>query len=183
MFGTVLTTIVTLMHVYVFWRASSVPFLKRQVTLKFIIGSCIALWMIFYLGRVFGHGGTGALAKTLELFGMNWMAVLFLTSVTLLTVDFVTCFGFLLPRLSPSLRGLALVAGGVLSVIALFQGLRPPVVQNYEVYLSDLPDVPEQPLPANRAPRAVKPEPLNMVLRVILRNMLRYCDFIRHSPY
>ena len=128
------------MHIYVFWRASSVPFLKRQVPLKFIIGSCIALWMVFYFGRVYGHGGTGTLARILELLGMNWMAVLFLTSVTLLTVDFVTCFGFLLPRLSPSLRGLALVAGGVLSVIALFQGLRPPVVQNHDVYLSDLPD-------------------------------------------
>ena len=33
-----------------------------------------------------------------------------------------------------------MVTGGVLSVIALFQGLRPPVVKNYEVYLSGLPD-------------------------------------------
>ncbi len=100
----------------------------------------MTLWMVFYFGRVIGHGGTGAFARILELLGMNWMAVLFLTSVTLFIVDIFTFFGFLLPKLSPSLRGLALIAGGVLSMIALFQGLRPPVVQNYEIYISDLHD-------------------------------------------
>jgi predicted MPP superfamily phosphohydrolase len=139
-FGIVLTTAVTLMHVYVFWRASSVPFLKRHVSRKLLIGAGIALWAVFYFGRVYGHGGAGALASTLELFGMNWMAVLFLASVSLFAVDLVTGFGFFMPRLAPSLRGLALAAGGLLSAIALVQGLRPPVVQNYEVYLSELPD-------------------------------------------
>ena len=42
-------------------------------------------------------------------------------------------------RIAPSLRGWALVAGGVLSTIALVQGLRAPVVQNYEVQLAGLP--------------------------------------------
>ena len=140
MFGTVLTVAVTLMHVYVFWRASSVPLLKRHVSRKLLIVVGVALWAVFYSGRVLGHGGTGTLAMTLEFLGMNWMAVLFLASVSLLAIDIVTGFGFLLPRLAPSLRGLALAAGGLLSMIALVQGLRPPVVQNYEVYLSGLPD-------------------------------------------
>ncbi len=139
MFGIVLTCAVTLMHLYVFWRAGSVPFLKRHVPRKFLIGACLALWALFYAGRVFGHGGTGTLAVTLEFLGMNWMVVLFLASVFLLAIDLVTGFGFLLPRQAPSLRGLALAAGGVLSVVALVQGFRPPVVQNYEVYLSGLP--------------------------------------------
>jgi predicted MPP superfamily phosphohydrolase len=69
---------------------------------------------------------------------MNWMAVLFLVFVSLLAMDFITGFGFLMPRQAPSLRGIALVAGLVLSLIALFQGLRPPVVQDYEVHLSGL---------------------------------------------
>ena len=81
-----------------------------------------------------------ALAAALELFGMTWMGVLFLVFVSLLAIDFITGFGLLLPRLAPSLRGLALLAGGLLSAIALIQGLRPPVVQNYEVYLAGLPD-------------------------------------------
>ena len=140
MFGNFLTFAVTLMHVYVFWRAGSVPFLARHIPRKLLIGAGMALWAGFFLGRVLGHGGTGALARALELFSMNWMAMLFLVFVSLLATDFVTGFGLLLPRLAPSLRGLALAAGGVISVIALIQGLRPPVVQKYEVHLSGLPD-------------------------------------------
>ncbi|MDH3567771.1 MAG: metallophosphoesterase, partial [Desulfobacteraceae bacterium] len=56
-------------------------------------------------------------------------------------IDLATLFGFLMPRLSPSLRGWAFLVGVVLSAIALFQGLRPPVVEKYEVSLSSLPDV------------------------------------------
>ena len=68
------------------------------------------------------------------------MAVLFLTFVPLLAVDLITFFGFLLPKVSPSLRGWALVLGVVLSGIALFQGLRPPVIREYEVSLPGLPN-------------------------------------------
>ncbi len=128
------------MHIYVFWRAASVPFVNRHVPRKILIGAGVILWAIFFFGRVIGHGGTGVLAGTLEFLGMNWMAVLFLTFIPLLAIDLVTLFGFLMPRLSPSLRGWALLVGVVLSVIALFQGLRPPVVEKYEVSLPGLPD-------------------------------------------
>ena len=140
MFGTILISICTLMHVYVFWRAASVPFLTQHIPLKFLIGAGVILWAIFLFGRMVGHGGTGALAGTLELLGMTWMAMLFLTFISLLAADLVTLFGFLMPRLAPSLRGWALVAGGALSLIALFQGLRAPVVQRYEVSLPGLPN-------------------------------------------
>jgi hypothetical protein len=139
-FGFILIFAITLMQIYVFWRATSVPALKRRVSTKLLIGAGMVLWAGFFFGRIYGHHGTGSLAKYLELFGMNWMAVLFLLFVSLLTMDFATGFGFLLPRLAPSLRGTALIAGLVLSLVALFQGLRPPVIQNYEVYLSGLAD-------------------------------------------
>ena len=139
MFGTILLLAVTLMHFYVFWRISSVPFLRRHVSRRFLIVTGVLFWAVFSFGRFFGHGGTGALAKTLELFSMDWMAVMFLTTVSLLAIDLVTGFGLLLPRLSPSLRGFALIAGGILSLVALLQGLRSPVVQEYEVRLSGLP--------------------------------------------
>ena len=140
MFGFILIFTITLMHIYVFWRAASVPVLKRYVSRKLLIGAGLVLWAGFFLGRVYGHHGIGPLAKPLELLGMNWMAVLFLLFVSLLAMDLVTGFGFLVPRQAPSLRGIALVAGLVLSLIALFQGLRPPVVQDYEVHLSGLAD-------------------------------------------
>jgi hypothetical protein len=128
------------MHLYVFWRAASVPFVDRHVPRKILIGAGVILWAIFFLGRVVGHGGTGVLAGTLEFLGMNWMAVLFLIFICLLALDLATLFGLLMPRLSPSLRGWALLVGLGLSVIALFQGLRPPVVEKYEVHLPGLPE-------------------------------------------
>jgi predicted MPP superfamily phosphohydrolase len=117
-----------------------VPFVKRHVALKVLIGTGFILWVMFFLGRVIGHGGTGVLAGILEFLGMNWMAVLFLIFVSLLAIDLVTLFGFLVPRLSPSLRGCALLFGLGISAIALFQGLRPPVVEKYEVSLPGLPE-------------------------------------------
>ena len=140
MFGTILISACTVMHVYVFWRAASVPFIDRHVPRKVLIGTGVILWAVFFFGRVMGHGGTGDLAGTLEFLGMNWMGVLFLTFIPLLSIDLVTLFGFLMPRLSPSFRGWALLAGGVFSAIALFQGLRPPVVEKYEVNLPGFPD-------------------------------------------
>jgi len=127
------------MHLYVIWRASSVPFVNHLLSRKLLIGIGIVLWGGLLSARVFGHGGTGGLAAAAELFGMTWIAVLFLASVSLLAVDLLTGFGFFLPRLTPSLRGWALVASGVLCGIALFQGLRPPVVEKYEVGIAGLP--------------------------------------------
>jgi hypothetical protein len=139
-FGFVLIFAITLMHIYVFWRVASVPFVKRHLSRKVLIGAGLLLWATFVLGRVYGHHGTGPLAKHLELLGMNWMAMLFLLFVSLLAMDLVTGFGFFAPRLGPSLRTIGLVAGAALSAVALVQGLRPPVVENYEVHLPGLAD-------------------------------------------
>jgi predicted MPP superfamily phosphohydrolase len=98
----------------------------------------VILWALFFLGRVVGHGGRGLPAAVLEFFGMTWMAVLFLTFISVLAVDLISLFGLIMPRLAPSMRGWALLVGAVLSVIALFQGLRPPVVEKYEVHLNGL---------------------------------------------
>ncbi|MFC1544618.1 metallophosphoesterase, partial [Gemmatimonadota bacterium] len=139
MFGTILNTAVALMHAYVFWRAASVPWIARRVPRKIIIVAAALLWLLFYLGREFGRGGAGPLATILELLIMDWMATIFLTTVVLLTTDIVTGFGFFLPRLAPWLRGLALAAGMIISLVAIVQGMRPPVIRNYEVSLAGLP--------------------------------------------
>ena len=126
------------MHVYVLWRASTVPFLKRHVSRKLLIGTGMVLWGVFFLGRVIGHGSTGIPAAVLEYLGMNWMAVVFLLTISLLIVDIITVFGLVLRRIVPFLRGCALASGLVLSAIAFVQGHRPPVIQNYDVHLPGL---------------------------------------------
>jgi len=139
-FRSILISVVTLVHMYVFWRIASVPFVDRCVPIKLLVGVAVVLWAGFFFALFFGHGKTGALTATLELLGMNWLGILFLTFVSFFAIDIITGFGLLFPRIGPSLRGWALMVSGVLSVIALIQGARPPVVQNYEVRLSDLPN-------------------------------------------
>ena len=51
-FGFILIFAITLMHMYVFWRAASVPVLKRHVPRKFLIGAGLVLWATFFLGSV-----------------------------------------------------------------------------------------------------------------------------------
>ncbi len=140
MFGIILTSIFTLMHIYVSWRTYSVTFIKSHVPMKIFVPLSMFLWAIFVLGRVYGHRETGTLAYILELLGMNWMAIVFLIFLPLLLVDLVTLFGFIMPRFAAPLRGWALIAGLTLSTVALFQGLRPPVIQNHEIRIPDLPD-------------------------------------------
>ena len=126
------------MHVYVFWRASSVPFIKRYISRPLLIGIALGLWAIFLIARIYAHGSTRTLSGILELLGMNWMAVLFLLFVPLILIDLITVFGFLLPRLSQRLRGWAIVVGFALSIIAIIQGMRPPVIQSYAVRIPNI---------------------------------------------
>jgi predicted MPP superfamily phosphohydrolase len=136
---TMLVTAGTLLQAYVFWRAASVPFVARHVPRRLLIGLAVGLWAGLFLSFYLGHSGSSAPAQWLELLGMDWLAVLFLAFVSILAVDVVTGFGLLMPRLAPILRGWALVVAGVLSVIGMVQGVRPPVVQSYEVRLAGLP--------------------------------------------
>jgi predicted MPP superfamily phosphohydrolase len=138
-FGVILVFAVTLMQGYVFWRAASVPFIGQRISRKGLIGIGVALWVVFLLGRVVGSENMGFLAVALESLSMTWLAILFLMTVAMLAVEVVTGCGFLLQSIVPTLRGLALVAGGLLSVVALIQGLRAPVVENYDVFLAGLP--------------------------------------------
>lgn len=139
MFGTGLIVAYSIMLAYVSWRAASVPLLERRVSRKRMVGAACVLWVVFYIGRTWAHSGTGPLARALELVGMTCLGVLFLCSVALLAVDVGTGFGRLLRSRAPGLRGWALVTGGLLSGLALVQGLRAPAVVPYEVLLPSLP--------------------------------------------
>lgn len=139
MFGIILISVGTLLHVYVFWRMASVPFVREHLSWKILVVLAVVLWIGIVSARFFGHDQTGVLAVVLELFGMTWLGALFLATVPLLAVDIVTVFGFFLPGKAPTLRGWALLAGALLFVTAVIQGLRPPVIQNHVIYVSGLP--------------------------------------------
>ncbi|HNX48859.1 MAG TPA: metallophosphoesterase [Thermoanaerobaculaceae bacterium] len=129
----------TVMCGYAVWRASTVPFLCRRLSRRTTVLIGLLLWASAFAARSLGHEATGPLARAAGLAGITLMAALFLVAVSMLIVDVLTAFGFLLSRLAPRLRGWALLAGLGLSAVALVQGLRPPVVSEHEVRLPGLP--------------------------------------------
>jgi predicted MPP superfamily phosphohydrolase len=129
----------TLLHAYVVWRAASVPFLARRLPRAASVGIGAGLWAGMAGALYLGHGAAGTTARALEAFGMTWLAMLFIATVTLLPVDLVTLFGLVFRRQAPRLRGCALAGAAVLSAFALVQGMRAPVVREHEVRLEGLP--------------------------------------------
>jgi len=117
-----------------------VPFIKRYVPKKNLAAAGILLWLIFLLGLFYRRGEPGALTELLEFAGMNWFGVLFLLFGFFLFIDVITLFGLLFRKIVLTLRGIALIAGFLLSIIAFIQGNRIPVVNKYEVTLPGLPE-------------------------------------------
>jgi predicted MPP superfamily phosphohydrolase len=129
----------TLLHVYVVWRAATVPVIARHVPRWLLIGVAVLLWMGVIVARLADRLGAGIVAGPLELIAWDWIPLLFFLAGMLLVVDVVTLFGFAFRRLVPRLRGWALLAGATLGALAVVQGVRPPVVRSYEVRLAGLP--------------------------------------------
>ncbi|WP_022662073.1 metallophosphoesterase [Paucidesulfovibrio longus] len=139
MFHTILALVVTALHGYLFWRLSSIPVVRRHVPRAVLFALAAALWGCFFLDRLLAPEAASALGVFLELWSMSWMAMLFLMFVAVFAVDAATCFGLLLRRRAPTLRGAAFLVGIAFSCLALIQGLRPPEVEEYDVNLPGLP--------------------------------------------
>lgn len=135
MFGIILISAFTLMHVYVFGRIAATPIARHYLPFKYLFGLGLLLWGLFFLSRTSHYAHSAGV----EFWGMAWLGTLFLLFTFLLAVDLVTLFGFLFSRLAPSLRMGAVGIGILLSAVALVQGLRPPVTHEYTVTLSKLP--------------------------------------------
>jgi uncharacterized protein len=139
MFGTGLSVALLIMNAYFLWRVISTPIITHRVPRWIFFLASGVLCAAFFLGHHLGRSAPGPFTAALELVGMDWMASLLLICVCLLAVDLVTGFGLLFRRVAPLLRSAALVAGTMLAVLAMVQGMRSPVVQEYEVRLKGLP--------------------------------------------
>jgi predicted MPP superfamily phosphohydrolase len=126
------------MHVYVFWRAKSVPVISRYLPRYVLVALACFLWASYILAHTLDHFHLERVARILETIGAEWFGIIFLLLVSLLFVEVVTVFGRLWPRYAPLVRGWALVAAGLLSLIAFVQGHRAPVIEKYEVRLPTL---------------------------------------------
>jgi len=139
LFLSIVLTIWSVMHLYVFWRVASVPWVSAHLSRAGLVAIALALWASYPVARILDSSGVEAVARPLEFLGATWIGVLFLLLVAVLVADIITLGGWLLPGLAPRIRGWAVVVAGALAVAALAQGLRPPVVREHEVRLAGLP--------------------------------------------
>ena len=138
MFFVVVLSVWTVLHAYVFWRAASVPAIQRRIPRKVFFLAGVMAWSSYIVANLIEPAAPGWLAWISQALSADWLGILFLLFVCMFAADVVTGFDYLLPRFAPSIRGYALLAGIVLSCIALFQGTRAPVVHNYEVRMAGL---------------------------------------------
>jgi predicted MPP superfamily phosphohydrolase len=138
MYGIYLTLISVLLLVYVLWRVVSIPWLRRIPRRIFLFGGLL-LGLVLFLGRWLGHDASGFWGALLEFMSMTLVGVLFLVFICLFPVDLALGFGRFFPRRAASSRAWAILAGCLLALLAMFQGLRPPVIVSYEVGLPGLP--------------------------------------------
>lgn len=128
-----------LLHIYVGWRIAGLPWVKARTTAHPIMIGLTLLGLSYPAARlIMAHSNQG-FATLFEFAGAIWIGVAFLLFTALLATDLVTLGGYLFPRQAPRLRTGAFVLALVLAIVALFQGMRPPVVREIEVALPGLP--------------------------------------------
>ncbi len=139
-FGTPLTCLITVLHLYVFIRLAFLPLCSSKRSRKAVRVSGVILWLVFFLGRLFRSQEGDSLVELFEVLAMQWIGIVFLLAVALLVADVLTVFGLVFPKQTVlRIRTAALVGGIFLVLIAHVQGLRPPVPEEYEITVNDLP--------------------------------------------
>jgi len=129
----------TLLHAYVFLRVGSIPLVAEHLSGRAWLAIFAVMWLTYPLGRLLDRRGLEPLSLPFEFVGAAWMGFLFLAFLFVLLADVLTGFGFLFRQAAPIARGLAAASAVLLGVVALVQGLRPPVVTEVEVFLAGLP--------------------------------------------
>ncbi len=138
-FLAIVLTVWAIVHAFVFWRLSSVPWIAAHASTSAIILTAVLLWASYPIARILNAKGLDRLAWPLEMFATIWMGTSFLLFSAFLVTDVLTLGGWLIPNFAPQLRAWVVLGVLALAAVALVQGLRPPVVSDHEVRLPGLP--------------------------------------------
>lgn len=139
MFLIIVLSIWAVMHLYAFARMASVPWIASHISRRNLVIAATCLWASYPLARFMYAWHWKGLPLVVEFIGTIWIGTLFLFFACLLVVDVVTLGGFLFSRFAPLIRGWAIIVAGILAVIGMVQGLRAPVLSDYEVRMAGLP--------------------------------------------
>jgi predicted MPP superfamily phosphohydrolase len=126
-----------LMHVFVLTRLWSLPFFSGASARRSLIAAFALLWLSFPLAQVLVRS-VGRAALPLEVLASVWLGALFLLFIWLLAAEFVTGFGWLIPRGVATARTVAAGAALMMASFGVMQGVRAPDVQSHEVAVDDL---------------------------------------------
>ena len=129
----------TAMHLYVFWRLSSIPWVSSHFSITTLVIVAVVLGSSYIIARVLDSRGLQTFSWPLEYVAANWIGLLFMLFATLLAVDVVTLGGRIWSNNAGMIRGWTVLGVGALALVALVQALRPPLVRDYEVQLEGLP--------------------------------------------
>lgn len=65
------------MHIYVFWRTSSVPLIARRMRRNLLWSVAAILWITYIAARILNHWGLRVPAQILEVVGAYWIGLFF----------------------------------------------------------------------------------------------------------
>jgi predicted MPP superfamily phosphohydrolase len=128
-----------LMHLYVFWRLASIPWVAAHISHPVLTVIMVVLWLSYVVARILDARGLQSVAWPLEYLAANWVGLLFLLFSTVLVTDVLTLGGSLFHNQAPAIRGWAVLLAGLLALVGFIQALRPPILTDYEVRLPGLP--------------------------------------------
>ncbi len=133
----VVLSIWTLIHVYVVARLWNLPSAPTTLYRRWLVAIAVALWASFPLAMILARS-LGRAALALEVVGSLWVGVVTLLFLYLFAADVLTLFGFAGPRAARIARWAAIGVAAAMSLAALLQGTRAPVVGEHEVRVAGL---------------------------------------------
>ncbi len=128
----------TLAHLYLYVRLLSLfPFLESHPV--FLALLLMFLYLAIVIGRILENIGAHFIGYPFTFIGAVWLGFGFYLIIFMLFVDFLGIFpwfsGFL-----PELRYIALMGSALISVFAVYQAVRMPVIRDYIVEINNLPE-------------------------------------------
>ncbi len=139
MFLVIVLLVWSLMHLFVLTRVWSLPLFAAPGRRGWLIAAFVLLWVSFPLAQILARTTmVGRAAAPLEVFSAFWLGTLFLLFIWLLAADVLTGFGWLLPGWVSRIRSVGACVALLFAAVGLVQGLRAPVVRDYDVTIKGL---------------------------------------------
>jgi len=138
MFSIVLNIIGTLFHFYVAHRIYRLGVVRSRVPAKVWWLGALLVWIVYIVGVRLGDEAIDWRWWPGQ-FALTWLGILFVMTLPLLAADIATGFGLWWKARAQRLLGIAALVGVLLGAFAIFQGVRAPVIVEYEVAMPKLP--------------------------------------------